>query len=89
MTLEEKLEELGYELTNPAFKHTDYFSKYSKYYDDINISVAIVLELEIEIADYGIDTDSDLYKQADIDNMQIAFNRLQKDLKKLKEYENN
>lgn len=72
-----KLEELGYECDNPFFR-------FCKYYYDINILVGIHLDSTgEEIHDYGIVPEDCLYRQNSIDNMQIAFNRLQRDIKEL------
>ena len=83
MTLCEKLEELGYECQNLWFK-------YFKYYYDIDVEVCIKLDsIGEEIETYGVCEDGSglfLYKQKEIDNMQIAFNRVQKDIKEVEKW---
>lgn len=84
MTLGEKLEELGYKCNNP-------YLKYYKYHYDINIYVLIELSREAsDIYDYGIAQDYDMLKivkQEEIDNLQIAFNRLKKDIKEIEKWQ--
>lgn len=83
MTLCEKLEELGYVCHNPR-------SRYYKYYYDLNFDVCIELcRGESEIYDWGIVDDYDeskFIKQEEIDNYQIAFNRVKADVKELKKW---
>lgn len=86
MTFIEKLEEFGYK------KYPFLPDRYFKTYLDLNgISVIIILiDEEIEdagIGSYGVlnnyDTFASRLNQADINDMQIAYNRVQKDVKEL------
>lgn len=82
MTLDEKLEQLGYK-----YERKKLYWQYVKYYYDIEVGVCIQFAPGFGITDYGVYSDGlFLYKQKHIDNMQIAFNRLQEDLKKLQEF---
>ena len=79
--LEQKLQELGYEY----IKHNDYFKKqYSRF-----IYISIELDKDkLKVNDYGVDYKTNyLKKQSQIDNLQLAFNVMQKDLEVLKQYE--
>ena len=82
MTLCEKLEELGYNCHNLYFR-------YYKHYYDLYVDVAISLDsVGEEIETYGIVPDAQgLYQQQDIDNMQVAFNRLKRDIKEIEKWQ--
>lgn len=76
--LEEKLLEWGY----VYIKHNDYFKKqYSRF-----IYISIELDKDkLKVNDYGVDYKTDyLKKQSQIDNIQRAFNEMQKDLEELR-----
>lgn len=74
MTLEEKLKTLGYK------KYRNYFAK--QYNDKVDIQFAVVgSEYNYAVRCTLIET------QRDIDDIQIAFNRLKRDLQKLEELE--
>lgn len=72
-----KLDELGYDCNNLGFR-------FYKLYEDIDVLVCICLDsVGEEIETYGIVSEDNLYDQEKIDHMQIAFNRLQRDIKEL------
>lgn len=80
--LEEKLIELGY--IKSIFQ-----SRYIKYYKQTYIYSLIQLSINNdEIRWHTLDCNSSFDEQQDIDNLQQAFNEMQKDLKVCKEYEN-
>ena len=79
--LEEKLIELGYKL-----KFDTYYALYVKHFKGCTIVLNILKEQNNRIACY-IDKMVPIYNQQDIDNLQLAYNELQKDLEALKEYE--
>lgn len=82
MTLCEKLEELGYNCHNLYFR-------FYKYYYDLYVEVGIFLDsVGEEIETYGIvPDDTGLYQQEEIDRIQVAFNRLKKDLKEIEKWQ--
>ena len=81
MTLCQKLEELGYKYNNRILRC-------SKHYYDIEISVCICLKTtEQEINYYGVIPQYELNQQEDIDKMQVAFNRLKKDIKEIEKWQ--
>ena len=77
--LEEKLIELGYELNGEYYNYNVYRKRISA--NDLFVEVFHNLSL-----DYCIDVGY-VYSQQDIDNLQKAFNEMQKDLEELKNYE--
>ena len=80
--LERKLIELGYE------KYLDYW--YHKFFKNFEIVLipSIIHTGKIYIARVHYNLNDFLY-QKQIDNLQQAFNEMQKDLEVLKDYENN
>ena len=80
MTIEDKLKELGYE-PSKSFPR-EYTKKYSPYI----VQVICLSVIEHELDEAYIDTNDIISSQQRIDNIQIAFNRLQEDLKKLQEF---
>ena len=86
--LEKKLDELEYFKIRTIYNHYDdtpyiYYEKQYCY----NVTICITL-YDNEIDDYHLENDySWLSKQQAIDNLQEAFNIMQKDLEELKEYE--
>lgn len=81
--LEEKLIELGYEYRDYIFlKERNYIKWIGKH--NININVEIKNKKKIK-SNYIVS--SIILTQQDIDNLQQAFNELQKDLEELKKYE--
>lgn len=79
--LKQKLLDLGY---TPYTVNELYFAKeFNKYYLDIDINKNL-----IDIEESCIDVSSAyIYNQQDIDNLQQAYNQLQKDLKELRKNE--
>lgn len=77
--LEEKLIELGYRY----IEHNDYFKK------KFNRFIYISIELDKDkVNDFGVDYKTDLLrKQKQLDNLQLAFNEMQKDLEVLRDVE--
>ena len=76
--LEKKLIELGY----LYIKHNDYFKK--KYSRFIYISIELDKD-KLKVNDYGVDYKTDYFKkQEQLDNLQQAFDIMQKDLEELK-----
>ena len=88
--LEEKLIELGYKRTS-ANKVTNldingFHPFYYKYIGKCCLSITI--NKDMKITNYFIDSSSRFFNnQQDINELQQAFNQLQKDLEVLKEYE--
>ena len=81
--LEEKLIELGYK-TYENFMLIHSFIKI--YYDKWNLIIETGCD-ETNVIECYVDLDGcAIYTQQDIDNLQQAFNQLQKDLELLKEY---
>lgn len=79
--LVQKLNELGYKKT-----FTDYESNinyYVKYYEDVMQVICIDCNYEVLIHSYFIKFDRNITSQKDLDNIQIAFNRIQSDMKML------
>lgn len=92
MTLCQKLEELGYK--KYPFLSSRYY--YKKYLDLDEIAVVIYLtDIVIEdadIQDYGVLNNNCIivptwFNQSEINYMQIAFNRVQKDVKEIKKWQ--
>lgn len=82
--LEEKLVELGYKsyYNSLIHKHHRYYKQFSNI---IGINITINNDkITVSNVEYGSYL---FYKQQDIDNLQKAFDMLQKDLEVLKEYE--
>ena len=83
--LEEKLIGLGYKLSYYNFNNSVFIKIYE---DKWNLSIETNGYSSCFFISY-IDLDSmAIYTQQDIDNLQQAFNQLQKDLKELKQVEN-
>lgn len=79
--LEEKLIELGYEQYGDT-------RLYSKNFLETDKEIVIVLNYERnEINIYKVFCPSSFYKQEQMNNLQQAFNEMQKDLEMLKKYE--
>ena len=78
--LEEKLLELGYERVRLQFSNISIYNKIGKH------ALFVIKILENEIFDYHLH--KNIHNQNDIDNLQQAFNEMQKDLEVLKDYEN-
>ena len=82
--LEEKLIMLGYENCgeNPYIYKCKWFKKFFKYGTEIRITMS---ENKKGIANYVVHTDSYSFtRQNYIDNLQLAYNQLQKDLEELR-----
>ena len=81
--LEEKLIELGYvKLTH------NYMTKLTRYKKDFDFSYIHFHIRDNEIVMYGVSPTYDYQTQYEVDDLQKAFNKLQKDLEVLKEYGN-
>ena len=78
--LEQKLIELGYE----QFEFNQY--EYNKEIEKYNCSLAIIV-IDDKIESFHMFRIISIKSQQDIDNLQLAYNELQKDLEALKEYE--
>lgn len=79
MTLCEKLEELGYEIGSDEVRKIFYKNFY-----DLELAVCIQLTSNLtSITNYGVEFYSSFIDQDDINAMQIAFNRVLKDVKEL------
>lgn len=79
MTLCEKLEELGYEIGSDEVRKIFYKNFY-----DLRLVVCIQLTSNLtSITNYGVEFYSSFIDQDDINAMQIAFNRVLKDVKEL------
>ena len=77
--LVKKLKELGYKKL-----YSDYLNNinyYIKNYENVEQVVCIDSNYEVLIHSYFIKFDRNITSQKDLDNMQIAFNRLQSDIK--------
>lgn len=82
--LEEKLLELGYKSYYDSLihKHHRYYKQFSNI---IGMNISIKNDkITVSNVEYG---SYFFYKQQNIDNLQQAFNQLQKDLEVLREYE--
>ena len=81
--LEAKLVELGYEQLN--YKNDDYltYRKFTKF----QCTIAIGLSNDRSRIHKSYINDK-IISQHDIDNLQLAFNQMQKDLKELKQCQN-
>ena len=77
--LEQKLKELGYE-----------YECLNIYYKEFNKTLVLTIDLYPNLI-YGRVhcCFAEFHNQQDIDNLQLAFNEMQRDLEVLKEYENN
>ena len=89
--LEEKLLELGYVLDNVEFFRNEVlFSNYEKYFKHCRIVAGVCPKIEETSKQYHLfikaDTNRFAYQEF-IDNLQQAFNEMQKDLAILKEIE--
>lgn len=86
--LEQKLSEFGYEekkLSELVYEY-DYLTHYSKYCGNYKMIIGLYAKKRIE--NYYVEGYHFNFKnQAQIDNLQQAFNELQKDLEILKECE--
>lgn len=79
--LAKKIIELGYKKTFTDYKNfTNY---YVKEYEDVEQVVCIDCNYEILIHNYYVELNRNITSQKDLDNIQIAFNRLQSDIKVL------
>ena len=88
--LEEKLLELGYEYASPNGYYSrlknDYVMRYEKdTEEDYQIIIDLDYKTKTKIIDYYISLS--ILRPKDMDNLQQAFNIMQKDLEVLKEYE--
>lgn len=82
--LEQKLIELGYKYDLSHYVYT------KEYQLDTDNKIMIVLNSDrTTIQNSRVYCLSPYFKQQDIDNLQLAYNEMQKDLEVLKEYENN
>ena len=79
--LVKKLKELGYKkLYSDYLNNTNY---YIKNYENVKQVVCIDSNYEVLILNYFIKFDRNIISQKDLDNIQIAFNRIQSDIKVL------
>ena len=79
--LVKKLKELGYKkLYSDYLNNTNY---YIKNYENVKQVVCIDSNYEVLILNYFIKFDRNITSQKDLDNIQIAFNRIQSDIKVL------
>lgn len=79
--LVKKLKELGYKKL-----YSDYLNNinyYIKNYENVKQVVCIDCNYEVLILNYFIKFDRNIISQKDLDNIQIAFNRIQSDMKML------
>lgn len=79
--LVKKLKELGYHKM-----YSDYLNNanyYIKNYENVEQVVCIDCNYEILIHNYYVELNRNITSQKDLDNIQIAFNRLQSDIKVL------
>ena len=77
--LAQNLFELGYRKTFADYEiNTNY---YVKYYEDVMQVICIDSDSEVLIHSYFIKFDRNITSQKDLDNIQIAFNRIQSDIK--------
>ena len=84
--LEEKLIELGYE-EQPKHAHNQRVVLYFKNIYDYSLAIYYDCKSN-KIIDEVVFTNAKIIRtQQDIDNLQLAFNELQRDLEVLKEYE--
>ena len=81
--LEEKLIELGYvKLTH------NYMTRLTRYKKEFAFSYINFQIRDNEVVMYGVCSTCDYQTQYEINDLQEAYNQLQKDLKELKQYEN-
>lgn len=79
--LVKKLKELGYKkLYSDYLNNANY---YIKNYENVKQVVCIDCNYEVLIHNYYIEFNKNITSQKDLDNIQIAFNRLQSDVKVL------
>lgn len=79
--LVKKLKELGYrKMYSDYLNNTNY---YIKNYENVKQVVCIDSNYEVLILNYFIKFDRNIISQKDLDNIQIAFNRIQSDMKML------
>lgn len=79
--LVKKLKELGYRKM-----YSDYLNNanyYIKNYENVKQVVCIDCNYEVLIKNYYIEFDRNITYQEDLDNIQIAFNRIKSDIKVL------
>lgn len=79
--LVKKLKELGYRKM-----YSDYLNNanyYIKNYENVKQVVCIDCNYEILIHNYYVEFNRNITSQKDLDNIQIAFNRIQSDMKML------
>lgn len=77
--LEKKLIELGYERIS-FYKYEKCFDFYNEVICEIDVREKPIGRLRLGMYDW-------FYSQQDIDNLQLAFNEMQKDLEELKNVE--
>lgn len=93
--LEQKLQELGYEIDSAEYLHNKLISKilfksfeFCSIEARVHSSYALSIFTAIEPINLKIKYEYDGFrKQEVIDNLQQAFNEMQKDLEELKKYE--
>lgn len=79
--LVKKLKELGYKkLYSDYLNNANY---YIKNYENVKQVVCIDCNYEVLIHNYYIEFNRNITSQKDLDNIQIAFNRIQSDMKML------
>lgn len=79
--LVKKLKELGYKkLYSDYLNNVNY---YIKNYENVKQVVCIDCNYEVLIKNYYIEFDRNITYQEDLDNIQIAFNRIKSDIKVL------
>lgn len=79
--LVKKLKELGYHKM-----YSDYLNNanyYIKNYENVKQVVCIDCNYEVLIHNYYVEFNRNITSQKDLDNIQIAFNRIQSDIKVL------
>lgn len=88
--IEEELMQLGYEYASPNGYYSrlknDYVMRYEKdTEEDYQIIIDLDYKTKTKIIDYYISLS--ILRPKDMDNLQQAFNQMQRDLEVLKEYE--
>lgn len=79
--LVKKLKELGYKkLYSDYLNNANY---YIKNYENVKQVVCIDCNYEVLIHNYYVEFNRNITSQKDLDNIQIAFNRIQSDMKML------
>lgn len=79
--LVKKLKELGYrKMYSDYLNNSNY---YIKNYENVKQVVCIDCNYEVLILNYYIEFNRNITSQKDLDNIQIAFNRIQSDMKML------